>query len=155
MNTRMLEVTGLKDSRVGLTATHIEKLGTRLAGPLLAAGDDGWDEAVLVWNAMVSAVPRLVVQPVSAEDVATVVRFAADHGVLLSVKGGGHNIGGTALADGGLTLDMSRMREVTVDPAPGSHTRARGACCRTWTGRPSGTGWRRCSGSCPRPGSPG
>ncbi|SBT92587.1 FAD/FMN-containing dehydrogenase [Streptomyces sp. DI166] len=117
MTARMLEVTGLEDGGVGLTATQIEKLGTRLAGPLLAAGDNGWDEAVLVWNAMVTAVPRLVVQPVSAEDVATVVRFAADHGVLLSVKGGGHNIGGTALADGGLTLDMSRMREVTVDPA--------------------------------------
>ncbi|MFH8239166.1 FAD-binding protein [Streptomyces sp. NPDC018321] len=45
------------------------------------------------------------------------VHLAADHGLLLSIKGGGHNIAGTALADGGLTLDMSRMRRVTVDPA--------------------------------------
>ncbi|MBC9730034.1 FAD-binding oxidoreductase [Streptomyces sp. TRM68367] len=112
----MFEVAGLERERVGLSSARIEQLGTRLAGPLLTAGDEGWDKAVEVWNAMVTARPALVVQPVSAQDVATVVRFAADHGVLLSVKGGGHNIAGTALADGGLTLDMSRMREVTVDP---------------------------------------
>ncbi|GAA4950055.1 FAD-binding oxidoreductase [Streptomonospora halophila] len=113
----MFEVAGLEGERVGLSAARIEQLGARLAGPLLTAGDEGWDEAVEVWNAMVTARPALVVQPVSARDVAMVVRFAADHGVLLSVKGGGHNIAGTALADGGLTLDMSRMREVAVDPS--------------------------------------
>ncbi|MBW1599201.1 FAD-binding oxidoreductase [Streptomyces sp. JJ38] len=113
----MFQVAGLGNERVGLTSARIEQLGTRLEGPLLAAGDEGWDEAVEVWNAMVTARPTLVVQPVSAQDVATAVRFAADHGLLLSVKGGGHNIAGTALADGGLTLDMSRMREVTVDPS--------------------------------------
>ncbi|MFF1507170.1 FAD-binding oxidoreductase [Streptomyces sp. NPDC058326] len=117
MSTRMFEVAGLGDERVGLTSARIEQLSTRLEGTLLAAGDEGWDEAVMVWNAMVTATPTLVVQPVSAQDVATVVRFAADHGLLLSIKGGGHNIAGTALADGGLTLDMSRMREVTVDPS--------------------------------------
>ncbi|MFI6012586.1 FAD-binding oxidoreductase [Streptomyces sp. NPDC051243] len=117
MSTRMFEAAGLGGGRIGLTSARIEQLSTRLEGPLLAAGDEGWDEAVLVWNAMVTATPMLVVQPVSAQDVATVVRFAADQGLLLSVKGGGHNIAGTALADGGLTLDMSRMREVTVDPA--------------------------------------
>ncbi|MEU6180423.1 FAD-binding oxidoreductase [Streptomyces coeruleorubidus] len=117
MSTRMFEVAGLGGGRVGLTSAQIEQLGTRLEGPLLTAGDEGWDEAVLVWNAMVAAKPSLVVQPASAQDVATAVRFAVDHGLLLSIKGGGHNIAGTALADGGLTLDMSRMREVTVDPA--------------------------------------
>ncbi|MEG3630125.1 FAD-binding oxidoreductase [Streptomyces poriticola] len=117
MRTRRFEVAGLDGGRVGLTSARIEQLGTRLEGPLLTAGDEGWDEAVLVWNAMVTAEPSLVVRPASARDVATAVRFAADQGLLLSVKGGGHNIAGTALADRGLTLDMSGMREVTVDPA--------------------------------------
>ncbi|MCX2181176.1 FAD-binding oxidoreductase [Streptomyces sp. SKN60] len=117
MSTSTFEITGLDGGRVGLTSAQIQQLGTRLDGPVLIAGDEGWDEAVLLWNAMVTAKPSLVVQPVSAQDVATAVRFAADHGLLLSVKGGGHNIAGTALADGGLTLDMSRMKEVTVDPA--------------------------------------
>ncbi|KAB1139583.1 FAD-binding oxidoreductase [Streptomyces luteolifulvus] len=112
----MFEVAGLGGGHVGLTSAQIEQLSTRIEGPLLTAGDEGWDDAVLVWNAMVAAKPALVVQPASARDVATTVRFAADHGLLLSIKGGGHNIAGTALADGGLTLDMSRMREVTVDP---------------------------------------
>lgn len=116
MTTRTFELAGLEGGRVGLASAHLEKLSARLNGRLLTAGDDGWDEAVLIWNAMVTTTPALVVQPTSPNDVAAAVQFAADHGLLLSVKGGGHNIAGTALADGGLTLDMSRMRDVTVDP---------------------------------------
>ena len=70
-----------------------------------------------VWNAMAAKVPALIVQPASANDVAAAVGFARNHGLLLSIKGGGHNIAGTALADGGLTLDMSRLRGIVVDPA--------------------------------------
>lgn len=116
MSTRTFDVAGLEGGRVGLTSAQLEQLSSQIDGPLLTAGDEGWDEAVLVWNASVTKTPALVVQPVSAQDVAVAVRFAADHGLLLSVKGGGHNIAGTAIADGGLTLDMSRMRDVTVDP---------------------------------------
>jgi FAD/FMN-containing dehydrogenase len=88
----------------------------RIDGTVLRPGDEGWDEAVLIWNGMVAKAPALVVQPDSVRDVAASVKFARDHGVLLGVKGGGHNIAGTAIADGGLTLDMSRMRDVQVDP---------------------------------------
>jgi len=116
MSTRTFDVAGLEGGRVGLTSAQVEQLSSQIDGPLLTAGDEGWDEAILVWNATVTKTPALVVQPVSAQDVAVAVRFAADHGLLLSVKGGGHNIAGTAIADGGLTLDMSRMRDVTVDP---------------------------------------
>ena len=52
----------------------------------------------------------------SARDVAAAVGFAHDLGLFLSVKGGGHNIGGTSIAERGLTLDMTRMRDVTVVP---------------------------------------
>ena len=65
---------------------------------------------------MVASVPALVVQPTSAQDVAEVVKFARGHGPLLSVKGGGHNIAGTSSAERCVTLEMSRMRDVTVDP---------------------------------------
>jgi FAD/FMN-containing dehydrogenase len=92
------------------------ELALRIEGPVLRPGDDGWDEAVLLWNGMVAKTPALVVQPESANDVAAAVAFAKDHDLLLGVKGGGHNIAGTAIADGGLTLDMSRMRDVHVDP---------------------------------------
>ena len=83
---------------------------------MLRPGDQGWDDAVLIWNGMVARTPAVVVQPTSARDVAAAVDFAREHGLLLGVKGGGHNIAGTAIADGGLTLDMSRMRGISVDP---------------------------------------
>jgi FAD/FMN-containing dehydrogenase len=85
-------------------------------GALLRPGDEGWDEAVLIWNGMVAKEPALVVQPESAHDVAAAVGFARTRGMLIGVKGGGHNIAGTAIPDGGLMIDMSRMRDVTVDP---------------------------------------
>jgi hypothetical protein len=110
------DVAGLGGGRVSLTSEQLQDLASRIQGGLLQAGDEGWDEAVLLWNAMVAKAPALVVQPASARDVAATVRFARDHWVLLSIKGGGHNIAGTSIAEGGLTLDMSRMRDVTVDP---------------------------------------
>jgi FAD/FMN-containing dehydrogenase len=116
VRTRGFDVAGLEGGWVSLTSEQLEDLDSRVESPLLRAGDEGWGEAVEVWNALVARTPALVVQPVSAHDVATAVEFARDHGLLLSVKGGGHNIAGLAIAEGGFTLDMSRMRGVTVDP---------------------------------------
>lgn len=116
MITKGFTVAGLDGGKVNLTSGQLENLGARISGRLLRAGDEGWDEAVRVWNAMVARVPALVIQPTSADDVAAVVSFAREHGLLLSIKGGGHNIAGTAIAERGLMLDMSRMRPVTVDP---------------------------------------
>lgn len=117
MATRGLDIAGLEGGRVTLGSRQIEDLDSRIEGRLLRAGDEGWDDAVLVWNAMVARTPALVAQPTSAHDVAAAVGFARHHGLLLSIKGGGHNIAGTSIAPDGLTLDMSRMRDVTVDPA--------------------------------------
>jgi hypothetical protein len=117
MTTRTFEVAGLDGASVGLTSGQLERFGSGLDGQLLTAGDDGWDEAVRLWNAMIAKRPALVVRAGSARDVAATVRFAAEHGILLSVKGGGHNIAGTAIAEDGLMIDMSLLREVVVDPA--------------------------------------
>jgi FAD/FMN-containing dehydrogenase len=110
---------------------------------------------VRVWNGMAATTPALVAQPTSAHQVAAAVGFARDHGLLLGIKGGGHNIAGTAIAEGGLTLDLSRMREVSVDPTPGSPVSVPGACSGRSTRPPRRTGWRPCSGSCRRPAWPG
>jgi FAD/FMN-containing dehydrogenase len=99
-----------------LTPEQLDDLAFRLDGSLLSEGEEGWKDAVLIWNDMAATVPALVAQPISAADVAAAVAFAREHGLLVSVKGGGHNIAGTAIAEDGLTLDMSRMREITVDP---------------------------------------
>ena len=99
--------------------------------------------------------PALVVQPTSARDVAAAVGFAAEHGLLLSVKGGGHNIAGTAIADGGLTLDMSAdARGRRRRRRHGSCTSGPDACSGTSTARPRSTGWRPCSASSRRSASP-
>jgi pimeloyl-ACP methyl ester carboxylesterase len=94
----------------------VEALRGRLRGPLLAPGDPGFDEATRLWNALIDKSPALVVQATGTADVVAAVEFARDEDVALSVRGGGHNIAGTALADGGLTIDMSRLRGVIVDP---------------------------------------
>ncbi len=116
MTTSTIEIAGLEDGLVNLGPDQLDGLDSRVEGRLLRAGEEGWDDAVLVWNGMVARVPALVLQPTSAHDVAAAVAFARTHGLLLSIKGGGHNIAGTSIAEGGLTLDMSGMREVTVDP---------------------------------------
>jgi FAD/FMN-containing dehydrogenase len=121
MTTQPREMAGLELAALGggvvtLSSSDLDDLGARIGGRMLVEGDDGWGEAVLLWNAMVARKPALVVQPTSAADVAAAVGFARDHGLLLGVKGGGHHIAGTAIADGGMNLDMSRMCDVVVDP---------------------------------------
>ncbi len=109
-------IAGIEGGSVELTTEALASLNSRLARPLLREGDEGWDDAVRTWNGMVATAPALVAQPESAEDVSLAIRFARRHKLRLSIKGGGHHIAGTSIAEGGLTLDMSRMREIAVDP---------------------------------------
>lgn len=89
------------------TAT-VEAFSERLRGEVLRPGDERYDEARRVWNAMIDKEPAIVARCRGAADVMTAVNFARDHDLLLSVKGGGHNVAGTAVCDGGLTIDLSR-----------------------------------------------
>jgi FAD/FMN-containing dehydrogenase len=114
---RTITVAGLDGRPVAVGADELATLAGRIGGRLLAPGDDGWDDAVRVWNAMVARTPALVVQPVSSRDVAETVDFVRRRGLVLSIKGGGHHIAGTSIADGGIVLDMARMSTVTVDAA--------------------------------------
>jgi FAD/FMN-containing dehydrogenase len=111
-----IDVATLDGGLVRLTADQLDELDARMDGSVLRAGDAGWADAVLVWNGMVAKAPALVLQPTSADHVAAAVAFARDRSLLLSIKGGGHNMAGTSIAERGLTLDMSRMCDVTVDP---------------------------------------
>jgi FAD/FMN-containing dehydrogenase/pimeloyl-ACP methyl ester carboxylesterase len=97
-------------------ALAAEALRERLDGSLLLPGDAAFAEATDLWNGMIVKTPAFVVQPVGAADVAAAVAFARDQGLAVAARGRGHHPAGTALADGGLTLDMSRLRGVVVDP---------------------------------------
>jgi FAD/FMN-containing dehydrogenase len=86
-------------------------------GPLLAAGDPPYDEARQVWNAMIDRRPALVARCSGTVDVVRAVQFAREHRVVSTVRGGGHNIAGLAVCDGGLVIDLSPLRGVRVDSA--------------------------------------
>jgi FAD/FMN-containing dehydrogenase len=111
------QVAGRDGGYLSLDPGQLDELASRAGGALLRPGDGRWAGAVRLWNGMASSVPALVAQPATAAEVAAVVEFARDRRLLLSVKGGGHHIAGVSLAEGGLVLDLSRMREVAVDPA--------------------------------------
>src|SRR2546426_106644 len=93
-----------------LTNRDIETLRGGLRGSLVLAGDPTYEESRKLWNGMIDRKPAIVVRPTGTVDVVECVNFARARGLLLSIKGGGHNIAGTAVAEGGLTLDMSRMK---------------------------------------------
>jgi FAD/FMN-containing dehydrogenase len=94
----------------------IDGLRSSLRGSLLRSGDDGYYEARSIWNAMIDRKPALIARCVGVADIAAGLRFAREHGIALSIKGGGHNIAGLAVADGGLMLDLSLMRGVWIEP---------------------------------------
>jgi len=95
----------------------LDDLRTRLRGELIVPGTPGYDDARSIWNAMIDRRPAVILRPVGVPDVVTGIQFAREQGLPLSIKGGGHNIAGLAVADGGLMLDLSLMRGVWVDPA--------------------------------------
>jgi FAD/FMN-containing dehydrogenase len=99
-----------------LDNSHIERFRARLRGTLLQVGDDGYDAARRVWNGMIDKHPALIARCTGPADVVEAVRFAHEHNLLISVRGGGHNVAGNAVCEGGLMIDLSHMTGIQVDP---------------------------------------
>lgn len=106
----------LDGTDVVLDQAVMETFRADVRGKLLTAADGGYDPARRLWNAMIDKRPALIVQCAGAADVGTAVRFAAAHALRVSVRGGGHNVAGTAVCDGGLMIDVSPMQGIRVDP---------------------------------------
>jgi FAD/FMN-containing dehydrogenase len=100
-----------------LTDAAVEDFKRGLRGRLLRAGDDGYHGTRKIWNGMTDRRPALIVRCAGAADVITCVNFARAHDLVLAVRGGGHNVAGNAVCDGGLMVDLSGMKTVRVDPA--------------------------------------
>jgi FAD/FMN-containing dehydrogenase len=95
----------------------LDALRANLRGSLVLPGENGYDTARSIWNAMIDRRPGLVVRCLGAADVINAVKLARDEELLIAVRAGGHNIAGNAVCDGGLLIDLSQMKSVHVDPA--------------------------------------
>jgi hypothetical protein len=107
----------LDGSATVIGQADLAALKSELRGPLLLAGDAGYDQARRVLNESIDLHPALVVQPTGVADVRSAVDFARERELLLAVKCGGHSPSGKSTCDGGLQIDLSRLRGVRVDPA--------------------------------------
>jgi hypothetical protein len=109
---------------------------TEFRGRLIGPGDGDYEEARAVYNAMIDKRPALIARCADADDVATAVGFARDHGLLLAVRGGGHNGAGLGTCDDGVVIDLSLLKDIEVDPANRT-VRVGGGC--TWSDVDSAT----------------
>ena len=94
----------------------VEALRTQLRGQLIGPDDPNYDQARKVHNAMIDRRPALIARCVDVADVIAAVNFSREQGILLSIRGGGHNAGGLGVCDDGLVIDLSSMRGIRVDP---------------------------------------
>jgi FAD/FMN-containing dehydrogenase len=95
--------------------TAIDELAQTFSGKILRPGDDGYDSARTIYNAMIDRRPALIAQPANSADVAAAVKFAVQQKLPVSVKGGGHAASGHAVADGALMIDLSLLKGISVD----------------------------------------
>jgi len=96
---------------------NVGELRNRLAGEILLPGDGAYESARRIWNATIDKRPGMIVRCRNTSDVVHALNFARRNGLLLAVRGGGHNIAGNAMCDGGLVIDLSLMKSSSVDPA--------------------------------------
>lgn len=98
-----------------MSQSVVEDFADCLAGTAIRPDDPAYDESRSVWNAMIDRRPAMIVVAEDVGDVVAAVNHARENGMVVSVRGGGHNIAGTAVCDGGVMIDLSRMRGVEVD----------------------------------------
>lgn len=114
-NLRYTRVLEEGEEMVEASAEVYASLHQRFKGDLLRPGEGAYEDARAVWNGMVSRSPRLIARCADVDDVQNAVRAASETGILTAIRCGGHSLAGFSTCDG-LVIDLSRMREVTVDP---------------------------------------
>ncbi len=111
-----LQIAGLDGKPANVESSSVEKLQNSMRGDLLKPGDEGYDESRTIWNAMIDRKPALIARCTGAADVSLAVKFANKNNLLTAIRGGGHNIAGNAVCDGGFMIDLSLLKSVGVDP---------------------------------------
>ena len=110
------KIVGIDGAECVLSGAVIHTFASELQGTLLAREHPDYDSARRVWNGSVDKWPALIVRCSGTGDVVACVRLAREHDLLVSVRGGGHNIAGKSVCDGGLMIDLSPMNGIVVDP---------------------------------------
>lgn len=95
---------------------NIQGLTKKVKGKAILSSDPGYDEARRIWNAMIDRRPAVIVQCAHTDDIPIAIAFARDNQLEISIRGGGHNIAGYSVCDGGVMIDLSQMNRVRVDP---------------------------------------
>jgi FAD/FMN-containing dehydrogenase len=111
-----IEIVTREGGTTSVSQQDVEGFESRLRGALFRQEDEGYEGAREIWNAMIEKRPALIVRCAGVADVLASVAFAREHDLLVAVRGGGHNIAGNALCDGGVQINLSAMRTVRVDP---------------------------------------
>ena len=104
-------------SQLAIDDATIDRLRSGIGGEVVTPEDPAYEEARRVWNGMIDRHPALIARCASAQDVAAAVGFARENGLVVSVRGGSHSTPGFSTCDGGIVIDLSRMKGVEVDPA--------------------------------------
>jgi len=114
----MLNVKSIQTSKPNMEIEDeaLSALEGKLRGVLVYPDDSGYDQARTVWNAMIDRYPAVIARCEGTADVVAAVNFVRDHNLLFSVRGGGHNVAGKAVCDGGMMIDLSPMKGIDVDP---------------------------------------
>lgn len=99
-----------------IDVSDYRQLGETIGGGIVLPDDADYDEARAVWNAMIDKRPAVIVRAATVADVAPALAFARRHGLLIAIRGGGHNVAGHGTVDGGLVLDLAACNDVHVDP---------------------------------------
>jgi FAD/FMN-containing dehydrogenase len=108
--------TAKEEAVTTLQATKLEELKGSFRGEILLPGEAAYESARKIWNAMIDKHPAVIVRCATTADVVSAVKFARDNGLLLAIRGGGHNIAGNAMCDDGIVIDLSKMKAASVDP---------------------------------------
>ena len=110
-----MKTRSLSGQEIDISASTLDALKTLLQGQVIVPGENGYQESKTIWNGMINRRPAFVVRCLGVADVIASVKFSREHDLLLCIRGGGHNIAGTAIAEGAMMLDMSLMHGVWVD----------------------------------------
>lgn len=106
----------MQNAKTLITQNFIDDLNAQIQGEIILPGDPAYNEARMVWNGMIDRYPAIIVRCTKVADVIAAVRAARAEDMLVSVRGGGHNVAGHATNDGGMVIDLSPMKNVSVDP---------------------------------------